>query len=67
MARALAYAIDLAAITALTTVLAKSLQILAVVGADWAAAVSVLIAFLISMAYGILLEWRWRGQTLGNA
>ena len=66
MARALAYAIDLAAITALTTVLAKSLQILAVVGADWAAAVSVLIAFLISMAYGILLEWRWRGQTLGK-
>src|SRR5579863_4120088 len=66
LTRALAYAIDLAAIAVITTALAKSLQILAVVGADWASALSVLIAFLISMAYGILLEWRWRGQTLGK-
>ena len=66
LTRALAYAIDLAAIAAITTVLAKSVQIVAIVGNDWAAAVSVLITFLISMAYGILLEWRWRGQTLGK-
>lgn len=64
--RALAYAIDLAAIAAITTAVAKSAQILAIVGADWAAALSVLIAFLVSMAYGILMEWRWRGQTLGK-
>jgi uncharacterized RDD family membrane protein YckC len=66
LARALAYAIDLAAIAAVTTVFGKSVQILAILGADWAAALSVLLAFLISMAYGIWLEWRWRGQTLGK-
>jgi len=66
LTRALAYAIDLAAIATVTTVLAQSLQILAIVGADWAAAFAVLFTFLVSMAYGILLEWRWRGQTLGK-
>jgi uncharacterized RDD family membrane protein YckC len=66
LTRALAYAIDLAAIAAITAVLSKSIPILAIVGADWASAFSVLLTFLISMAYGILLEWRWRGQTLGK-
>jgi uncharacterized RDD family membrane protein YckC len=66
LTRALAYAIDLAAIAAITTALAKSVQVLAIVGADWAAAISALITFLVAMAYGILLEWRWRGQTLGK-
>jgi uncharacterized RDD family membrane protein YckC len=64
--RAVAYAVDLAAIAAISTAVAKSVQILAILGADWAAALSVLLAFLISMIYGILLEWRWRGQTLGK-
>ena len=66
LTRALAYAIDLAAIISLTTALAKGVQIFAIVGADWAGALSVLFSFLVSMAYGILLEWRWRGQTLGK-
>ena len=66
LTRALAYAIDLAAIAAITTALTKSVQILAIVGGAWASALSVVIAVLISMAYGILLEWRWRGQTLGK-
>jgi uncharacterized RDD family membrane protein YckC len=66
LTRALAFAIDLAAIAAITTALSKSVQILAIVGADWATAFSVLMTYLVSMAYGILLEWRWRGQTLGK-
>jgi uncharacterized RDD family membrane protein YckC len=64
--RALAYAIDLAAIAVLTTTLANSIRIAAIVGMDWASALSVLFSFLLSMVYGILLEWRWRGQTLGK-
>lgn len=66
LTRALAYAIDLAAIVALTTALTNSVQIFAIVGTDWTGALSVVFAFLISIAYGILLEWRWRGQTLGK-
>ena len=34
--------------------------------AIWAAAASVILYFAISIAYGIVLEWRWRGQTLGK-
>jgi len=66
LTRALAYAIDLAAIAVLTTALANTVRIFAIVGADWAGALSILFTFLVSMAYGILLEWRWRGQTLGK-
>src|SRR5579862_1371977 len=66
LTRALAFAIDLAAIGVLTTVIANALQIFAIVGADWAGALAVVFSFLVSMAYGILLEWRWRGQTLGK-
>ena len=66
LTRALAYAIDLASIAALTTGLTNSVRIAAIVGADWAGAFAVLFAFLASMAYGIVLEWRWRGQTLGK-
>lgn len=64
--RALALAIDLAAVVALTEVLAKIAQIVAIAGTDWANAFAVVFSFLASMAYGIVLEWRWRGQTLGK-
>jgi uncharacterized RDD family membrane protein YckC len=66
LTRALAFAIDLAAIGVLTTVIANAVRIFAIVGADWAGALAVVFSFLVSMAYGILLEWRWRGQTLGK-
>ena len=41
LTRALAYAIDLAAIVALTTALTNSVQIFAIVGTDWTGALSV--------------------------
>lgn len=34
--------------------------------ADWGAAVSVLLFFGFDIAYGIALEWLWRGQTIGK-
>ena len=66
LTRALAYAVDLAAIATLITILANSIRIFAIFGTDWAAALEVVFAFVISIAYGIMLEWRWRGQTLGK-
>jgi uncharacterized RDD family membrane protein YckC len=33
---------------------------------DWAKALGVALYFVISTGYGIVLEWRWRGQTLGK-
>ncbi|MEI9970964.1 MAG: RDD family protein [Ignavibacteriota bacterium] len=36
------------------------------VNADVASAVSVVGFFVISVVYAIVLEWRWRGQTIGK-
>lgn len=33
---------------------------------DWSRALGVILYFAISTGYGIVLEWRWRGQTLGK-
>ena len=66
LTRALAYSIDLAAIAAAAGILAKGVRIVGILGPDWVAAFSVLVSFVISLAYGMFLEWHWRGQTLGK-
>jgi uncharacterized RDD family membrane protein YckC len=66
LCRALAFSVDLSLIMALAGGLGKAVQSAAVLGTDWAAALSIIASFAISTAYGILLEWRWRGQTLGK-
>lgn len=66
MRRALAYTIDFGVIIVLAGGFGKAVQILAAMSADWASALSIIASFIISMAYGILLEWSWRGQTLGK-
>jgi uncharacterized RDD family membrane protein YckC len=64
--RCLAWIVDAAAIGVLTKGSGKLSESLAHLNEDWAAAVSVILYFVISIGYGIALEWRWRGQTLGK-
>jgi uncharacterized RDD family membrane protein YckC len=64
--RTLAWIIDVAAIAVLTKGANQAAQYMAKVDADWAAAIGVILYFVISMGYGIALEWRWHGQTLGK-
>jgi uncharacterized RDD family membrane protein YckC len=64
--RFLAWAIDLAAITVLTTLISIPLGLLSLLSLDVAGAVVMLLYFAISIGYAILLEWFWRGQTLGK-
>ena len=64
--RALAWAVDAAAIGVASSITAKVSQALSVVSADLANALGLGLYFVISMGYGIVLEWRWRGQTLGK-
>jgi uncharacterized RDD family membrane protein YckC len=64
--RALAWSVDAAAIGMLSMVAAKLSQVAGAVNADFAAALGVILYFVISVGYGIVLEWRWRGQTLGK-
>jgi len=64
--RALAWAIDTAAISVGIGAVAKVIKALGVLSGDWAAALGVVLYLAVSVGYGIVLEWRWRGQTLGK-
>jgi len=64
--RALAWAVDAAAMAVASSMIGQVLLALKLLSGDWASAVSVIIYFAISIGYAILLEWRWRGQTIGK-
>jgi uncharacterized RDD family membrane protein YckC len=64
--RALAWAVDAAAIAAASSIVGQACALLQLVSQDWARAMTVLLYFVVSVGYGIVLEWRWRGQTLGK-
>ena len=64
--RFLAWALDLATILALSGLVGSLLGILGALSRDFALGASILAYFLISVGYGIALEWYWRGQTLAS-
>jgi uncharacterized RDD family membrane protein YckC len=64
--RFLAWAVDLASIAVISSVIGSVLGILGILGRDLAMAASILAYFMVSIGYGIILEWYWRGQTLGK-
>lgn len=66
VARALAWLMDFAIILALVYAANLATQALGLVSPGLAAAFSILGGFGLFIGYGILLEWRWRGQTLGK-
>jgi len=64
--RFLAWTIDLAAIFVISGAISTLLGILGIISRDLATAVSIIAYFIVSMGYGIVMEWFWRGQTLGK-
>lgn len=66
MSRFLALAIDMACITVTSTILSRFLGLLSIISPDFARAITLLLYFAITIWYGILCEWYWRGQTLGK-
>jgi len=64
--RALAWSVDAAAIGAASIAATKAAEAFNLFSTDVARALGTLAFFAISIAYGIVLEWRWRGQTLGK-
>ncbi|MGD0278785.1 MAG: RDD family protein [Smithella sp.] len=64
--RMLAWAVDIGCIAAATIITGSVLGVLKIVSIDFIGAVTVIIGFLISIGYPIVLEWYWRGQTLGK-
>ena len=64
--RFLAWAIDQAVILLVAVLTSTLVQIAGVALPDLAMATWLIIYFVLSIGYGILLEWRWRGQTIGK-
>lgn len=66
LARALAWFVDIGSIIVLTAFTGKLLTVFKVVSIDLSGALFAIANFVISIGYAIVLEWRWRGQTLGK-
>jgi uncharacterized RDD family membrane protein YckC len=64
--RFLAWVVDLAAISAACSLAGAVLGMLGWINIDFARAFTILVYFVIQIGYGIVLEWSWRGQTLGK-
>jgi uncharacterized RDD family membrane protein YckC len=65
-ARALAWSVDAAAIGTAMYFIDKLAGGLRPLNPDWEDAAIALLYFVAQVGYGIVLEWRWRGQTVGK-
>jgi len=64
--RLLAWGMDLLCILLLSNAVTLLGSLLGLISADVAQAVTIVLLFVVSIAYSIVLEWRWRGQTVGK-
>lgn len=64
--RFLAWIIDFFCIVTILIVIGILVRLLGLISHGMATALSVLVYFAVSIGYGILLEWAWRGQTVGK-
>lgn len=64
--RCLAWIIDLFCISAITKALSLVTGLLMIFSSDLGNALSVLFYFIVSIGYGIIMEYFWRGQTIGK-
>lgn len=66
VARFIAVAVDTMAISSLMSILSVSVTLLGWISPDVAMAFNILLYFVVSIGYYILLEMVWRGQTFGK-
>lgn len=64
--RLLAWALDLACLSAVMSLLGLALDLLNLISLDLSRAVTVLAYFVLQIGYGLFCEWFWRGQTIGK-
>jgi uncharacterized RDD family membrane protein YckC len=64
--RSLAWGIDFVILAMLTIGLQVAIGMLHLITGDFGDAIGVLLYFGLTFGYGILLEWLWRGQTVGK-
>ncbi len=66
VARFLAWVIDFACIFVIMTAIHMGIQMTQMVSFDFAQAAAILSYFAVSIGYGILCEWYYKGQTVGK-
>ncbi len=66
ISRCLAWVIDFIVLIALMILVSQLLNMFAMFSGDIAGGLAVLAYFILSIGYGVCLEWAWRGQTLGK-
>jgi uncharacterized RDD family membrane protein YckC len=66
VSRFLSWLVDLLCIAAVVTTFGFVLVPLRIVSADLAAGIGTLGYFVVSIGYGVVFEWWWRGQTVGK-
>lgn len=64
--RLLAWVIDLACIIAATTLSQKLFALGGIISIDVSNALMLIAYFFITIGYGMIAEWYWRGQTIGK-
>ncbi len=64
--RALAWGVDALVLAAAATAIKQGAHVFAMLGTDLASALTVVLYFAASLAYAMIFEWYWRGQTLGK-
>ena len=64
--RFMGWTIDLACISAISSILNILFKAIGVISYDIAMAIGIISYFVVSIGYGIATEWYWQGQTLGK-
>jgi uncharacterized RDD family membrane protein YckC len=64
--RFLAWFIDMLCISAAITIIQTALGLLKLISLNLGMALTVIAYFVLSIGYGIFLEWAWHGQTVGK-
>lgn len=64
--RSLAWIIDFFCILIISSFTGKLLSVLSIISVDLSKALYLLSFFIISIGYGIITEWYWRGRTVGK-
>jgi uncharacterized RDD family membrane protein YckC len=66
ISRCMAWIVDFLVTVALSTALSTGLGMLGAISPDLAAGVTFIAYFALFTGYGIVLEWLWRGRTIGK-
>lgn len=64
--RSLAWILDFFCISVITRILGYIIGIFSIISSEFAMAVWIIVYFIVTIGYGIIMEYFWQGQTIGK-